>query len=145
MIGGIKDAIVEILQENSECSTWATGGIHVRRAPPMPEGQTDRLRDRYIVVRVTGCDPEHTQQTPATLTTDRIEVAVWAAESLNADEGANLVRKALDGMTAEAAGISVQRIFWRGTVDREVEDASGAEQLIDGAIVEFDVGYTLPT
>jgi hypothetical protein len=144
-MASIKDAIVEILTENPECNAWATGGIHVRRAPPMPQASADRRRDRYIVVRVTDSTPEHTQDAPAQLCVDRIDVAVWASSSRDADDGANLVRKALDGMTAMAAGISVQRIFWQGTVDREVEDASGAEQLIDGAFCEFEVGYTLPT
>jgi hypothetical protein len=145
MIGGIKDAIVEILEENAPCSEWATGGVHARRAPPMPHESEDRRRDRYIVVRVSDCTPEHTQDAPAQLTVDRIEVSVWASGSRDADEGANLVRRALDGVMAVAAGITVQRIFWLGTVDREVEDPSGAEQLIDGAFIEFDVGYTLPT
>jgi hypothetical protein len=145
MIGGIKDAIVEILTENANCNAWATGGIHVRRAPPMPKADASRRRDRYIVVRVAESDPEHQQVGPSTLTTDQLEISVWAKSSTQADEGANLVRVALDGFSAQAAGINVQRIFWRGTVDREVEDASGAEQLIDGAFMEFDVGYTLPT
>lgn len=143
-MASIKDAIVEILTENSECAAWATGGIHVRRAPPMAQANPIRRRDRYIVVRVTDSTPEHTQDAPAQITTDRIDVAVWASSSRDADDGANFVRKALDGKTADAAGISVQRIFWQGTVDREVEDASGAEQLIDGAFLEFEVGYTLP-
>jgi hypothetical protein len=144
---GIKDAIVEILTENPECSAWATGGIHVRRAPPMQQASVERRRDRYIVVRVTDSDPSewHTQEHPAEGTIDRIEVAVWASSSRDADNGAHFARKALDGMAGTAAGIIVQRILWQGTVDREVEDASGAEQLIDGAIATFEVGYTLPT
>ena len=144
MIGGIKDAIVELLQENPECSAWANGGIHARRAPPVEHGDPDRRRRRYIVVRVTDSTPEHTQDAPAQITVDTIEVSVWADSSREADEGSNFVRLALDAWAGTAAGIWVQRIFWRGTVDREVEDSSGAEQLIDGAIMEFEVGYTLP-
>lgn len=145
MIGGIKDAIVEILKENAKCQAWATGGIHARRAPPMPKADSERRRNKYIVVRVAESEPNHTQQEAAELVTDKLEITVWANSSRDADEGANLVRKALDGVTASAAGITVQRIFWQGTVDREVEDAASAEQLIDGAVLEFEVGYTLPT
>src|SRR3972149_8030310 len=113
MIGGIKDAIVEILEENPGVSEWATGGIHVRRAPPMPQENPVRLRDRYLVIRVSDCNPEHVQVGPAQLTTDRIEISVWAKHSTQADEGANLVRKALDGVptngvSGSRAGIEVQ-------------------------------------
>lgn len=146
-MNGIKDAIVEILTENAECAGWATGGIHVRRAPPMSQSSAERRRDRYIVVRVTESNPAefHTQQEPAQGTVDQIEIAVWASSSRDAGDGSHFVRKALDGWAGTAAGIFVQRIFWQGTVDREVEDASSAEQLIDGAFLEFEVGYTLPT
>ena len=145
LIPWITDAIVEILEENAPLSEWATGGVHVRRAPPMPEGETDRRRDAYVVVSdVTESEPEHTQNDPAQLTTDRITITVWASSSRQACHGSALVRRALDGMQATAAGIFVQRIFWRGTTTREAEDASAAEQLIDAADMEFDVGYTLP-
>jgi hypothetical protein len=111
-----------------------------------------RLRDKYIVVRVSNSDPDesHTQGGPvlrsgaATVVTDRIDVAIWAKTSKEADIGANAVRHALDGMFATAADVVIQRIFWRGTVDREVEDASGAEQVIDGCHAEFEVAYNLP-
>lgn len=139
----IKDAIVEMLEADAAVASWATGGIYVHRAPPMNQDESSRRRDRYVVVRVTDSIPEHTQDAPSQITTDRIEASVWASSSRDAAEGENLVRKALDGATAEAAGISVQRIFWLGTVDREVEDASAAEQLIDGSILEFDVAYTV--
>lgn len=145
MTTAIKDAIVEMLEADPLVTEWATGGIHVHRAPPMIRESEDRRRDKYVVVRVTESLPVHTQDAPSQLTTDRIEASVWASSSRDADEGANLVRLALDGATAEAAGVSVQRIFWQGTTDREVEDASAAEQLIDGAILEFDVGYTVQT
>jgi hypothetical protein len=143
-MAGIKDAIVEILRDNAEVRDWATGGIHARRAPAMTSGG---LRDKYIVVRVTDSNPDewHSQTAPAGGTLDKIAVAIWCEGSKEADIGANKVRIALDGMAGTAANIGIQRIFWRGTVDREVEDASEAEQLLDACIAEFEVGYILPT
>lgn len=142
---GIKDAVIEILNEDPTVSAWAIGGIHARRAPQLPQGSTNKRRDRYIVVRVTDSEFEHTQDAPAQFSTDRIDVSVWASSSRDADEGARNVRIALDGRSAIAAEIDVQRIFCRGIIDFEVEDASGAEQLIDECRLTFDVGYTLPT
>ena len=72
-----------------------------------------------------------------------MDVSIWASSSKDADAGADAVRHALDGITATVADMVIQRIFWRGTVDREVEDASGAEQLMDGCHAEFEVAYTL--
>lgn len=138
----IKDAIVGFLLANSAVTAWATGGVHVRRAPGMPDDSTDRRRDKYIVVRVSDSEPEHWQVGPSELTTDRIDVLVVASSSREADWGANLVRIALDGLTADYDSLFVQRIFWRGTTDREFEDASGAEQLLDAAQLTFDVGYS---
>lgn len=145
-MAGIKDAIVEVLQDNSRVRAWATDGIYAKRAGQRTPGQG--VRDKYITVRVSDSDPNdsHTQDGPATVTTDRIEVAVWALGGREADIGANEVRWALDGWFGSAAGYDfVQRIFWRVTVDREVEDASGAEQEIHCCLAEFDVAYTLPT
>ncbi len=151
-MAGIKDAIIEALNENPTVRTWATGGIWARRAPQQAQGAG--TRDRFLVVRVTDCDPNesHVQgiansetNGPATITTDRIEVTIWAKSSKQADIGSTLVRIALDNMGGLSDGIYIDRIFWRGTVDREVEDASGAEQLLDGCVAEFDVAYRLPT
>lgn len=145
LIPWITDALVEVLGADAPLSAWATGGIHVRRAPPMEEGNAVRRRDRYIVISdVVDSTPEHTQGGPATLTTDRIIITAWASSSRQAGHGAHLLRRALDGHGWDAAGILVQRIFWQGTTTREAEDASGAEQLMDAAIAEFDVAYTLP-
>lgn len=142
MIPGIKSAIVEILNDNAAVREWATGGIHARRAP-----KGDGRRDKYIVVRVSECDPDesHTQNDAASVSKDVLDVSVWASNSREADHAANLVRFALDAMAGDAAGITILRIFWRGTTDREVEDASRAEQLMDACQLVFEVGYRLPT
>lgn len=140
MIFRIKDAIVGILVANAAVSAWATGGIHVRRAP----GLSQQRRDRYVVIRILESNPEHQQEGASELTTDRLEVVVVASSSRDADEGARLVRRALDGVTTDQfADLFIQRIFWRGTIDKEVEDASGAEQLMDIAVLSFDVSYSL--
>lgn len=140
---GVKDAIIEILTENPDVAEWATGGIHARRAPPMPLG-AQRRRDRYIVVRISGSEPPHTQDRPATIVTDQLDVSVWASSSRDADEGAMRVRKALDAVSAVAADLTIQRIFWRGTTDVEVEDLALSEGLLDAAAVTFEVTYVLP-
>ena len=144
-MAGIKDAIVETLNANAPVAQWATGGVFARRAPQLPTGSATRRRDKYIVVRVTNSDPDesHTQDGPATLVQDRIEVSIWASSSKDADIGATVVRHALDAMQGDSAGVTIRRMFWRGTVDREVEDASSAEQLMDCCLAEFDVSYVL--
>jgi hypothetical protein len=146
LIPWITDAIVEILEANAPVSEWADGGIHVRRAPPMPHDDPNRRRDRYVVIGdVSDSSPEHVQVGPAHLTTDRVPITVWASGSRQVCHGAALIRKALDGIGGTAANLTIQRIFWRGTTTRDDDDASGAEQLIDAADLDFDVGYLLPT
>ena len=149
LIPWITDAIVEILEANAPVSEWADGGIHVRRSPPMPQGDPNRRRDRYTVIGDTkvaaAIDEVHTQVGPAALAHCILPISVWASGSRQANHGSELVRKALDGIAGSAAGITIQRIFWTGTDLNEADDASGAEQLIDAADLEFDVAYLLPT
>lgn len=145
VLPGIAEAIIEILTENAAAAAWATGGFHDRRAPPMSEKSADRRRDRYATIRVTDNTLEHKQVGPAVLTTDEVKITVWASSSWDAADGAHLIRKALDGKTGTAAGITIQRIFCRKHgVDRDEQDLSFAEQLIDGKDLFFDVAYTLP-
>lgn len=143
-MSNIHGAIVEILSENAEVAAWATGGIWSRRAPSMEADEANTRRDKYIVVKVEDSDPTHKQVGPSNLITETINVMVWAHSGADCDEGDTRVRWALDAMVGTADGLTIQRIFWRGSPDEEDEDADRAEQRLCGARCRFDVAY-IPT
>lgn len=137
----IHDAIVEILQQDASANAWATGGIHARYAGSRDPSVSNSRRDKYIVVKVEEGDPVHQQVGASRLMTEAIAVLVWAHSGADVSEGANRVRWALDAKAGTAAGLTIQRIFWRGSPDVDDEDADQAEQKLIGARCLFDVAY----
>lgn len=109
----IRRAVVNYLKSNAEVSAVLGGRIYPLEIPK-------NLKEQPFAFVVASVQRRHTKDGPTGAAQATVQISVWSSRVLDAEEGANVIRKAIDGFRGEMEGLVIRNV--RSETESDLDD-----------------------